>query len=65
MTLGLEVGLAIIFHLYLYFSEILKAKKTLTLTEKVTSVPSLCKSVSTTEMLLSILLTLALLSGDK
>lgn len=41
MTLGRYVGLVIIFHLHLYFSEILRAKKTLTLTEEVTSVPSL------------------------
>lgn len=41
MTLGRRVGLVIIFHLHLYFSEILRARKTLTLTKEVTSVPSL------------------------
>lgn len=41
MTLGLYVGLVIIFHLHLYFSETLRAKKTVTSTEEVTSVPSL------------------------
>lgn len=41
MTLGPYVGLTIIFHSHLYFSEISRAKKTLTLTEEVTSVPSL------------------------
>lgn len=41
MALGRDVGLVIIFHLHLYVSEILRAKKTLTLTEEVTSVLSL------------------------
>lgn len=57
MTLGQYVSLVIIFHLHLYFSEILRAKKTLTLTKEVTSVPSLRINQQLLKQLLSILLT--------